>query len=62
MFPSLQDFVVQLKEKHLTDNYILFYPNVQLMINWNCNIIMIKSEADIINLKSYCHISRINMY
>jgi hypothetical protein len=43
-------------------NNLLFYPTVQLIRNWNRNNILIKSEADISELKNYFTIVKTNTY
>ena len=40
-----------LKQKHLTTPALLYFPSCQIIRSWNQNNMLLKSEADISNLK-----------
>ena len=51
-----------LKSKYPSNNNLLYYPSVQLLRNWNCNSLAIKSESKITVLKSTIKTSKISNY
>ena len=51
-----------LKSKYPSNNNLLYYPSVQLLRNWNCNSLAIKSELKITVLKSTIKTSKISNY
>ena len=51
-----------LKQKLATTNALLYFPSCQIIRNWNQNNILLKSEADISNLKEDFVQKKINSY
>ena len=47
-----RDEYYNLKSKYPSNNNLMYYPSVQLLRNWNCNSLALKSESKITVLKS----------
>ena len=50
------------KSKYPSNNNLMYYPSVQLLRNWNCNSLAIKSESKITVLKLTNKTSKISNY
>ena len=51
-----------LKQKHATTSALLYFPSCQIIRSWNQNNMLLKSEADIANLKEDFIQKKINSY
>ena len=58
----LRDHDYNLKPKIVKRNFLTYYPSVQLIRAWNCNNLLLKSEAELVNLKSDFTSHKLNNY
>ena len=57
-----RDHDYNLKLKTVKKQFLSFYPTAQLIRAWNCNTLLLKSDAELVNLKFDVTSHKLNNY